>query len=135
MCVCFVLFIFFLYSHQARCSNDEGAPARNIKPVNNAWSSYFHAADEKSVRASGPHGEPKKRKKGGKRSEVQKQVGETLEKRFMCSLCPSLPVFTAAVEGASLPLDQVSGGPHRCAAVSSAVINIRTNPDSPESSQ
>lgn len=52
--------------------------------------------------------------------------------RFVWSSCPSLPslpfVLTAAVTNASLPLDQVSGGPHRCAAVSSAVINIRTNP-------
>ena len=63
---------FFLYSHQARSSNDEGAPARNIKPVNNVWSSYFHAADEKSVRASGPHGEPKKRKKGGEKKRSPK---------------------------------------------------------------
>lgn len=72
-------------------------------------------------------------KKATKRSAVRKRGWK--EGRFMCSLCPSLSVFTAAAEGASLPLDQVSGGPHRCAAVSSAVINITADPDSPEDSQ
>lgn len=65
-------------------------------------------------------------KKATKRSAVRKRGWK--EGRFMCSLCPSLSVFTAAAQGASLPLDQVSGGPHRCAAVSSAVINIRNGP-------
>lgn len=65
--------------------------------------------------------------------KVQKQCGEGTEKDSCdpraLPFLPFLPfVLTAAVTNASLPLDQVSGGPHRCAAVYSAVINIRTNP-------
>lgn len=94
-----------LYSHQVRRSNDERDPARNIKPVNNVWSSYFYAVDEESVLRFLPQRNTRLLREGKEKMQSPRaecgwrEYGE----RFMCSLCPSLPVFTAAGKGASLP--------------------------------
>lgn len=92
-----------LYFHQVRRSNDEKAPARNIKPVNNVWSSCSHAVDEKSVLVSLPPQNTRLLQESKARRWSPKAGWREYGDSFMCSLCPSLPVFTAAVKGASLP--------------------------------
>lgn len=104
-------------------------PARNIKPVNSMWSSDFtQLAEEKNGHfkfSSTAEGAEHFQRKRSPRSALREVA---------CVSC-ALPffVFTAAVVRASL--DRVAGGPHRCAAVSLAVINIAAEPESPESSQ
>lgn len=105
-------------------------PARNVKPVNSIWSSDFTQLAEgkktdhfkfSSTAESAEHFQRKRSPRSALRVDA-------------CVSC-ALPfsLFTAAVVCASL--DRVAGGPHRCAAVSLAVINIAAEPDSPESSQ
>lgn len=87
-----------LYSHQVRRSNDERAPARNIKPGNNVWSSWFLRNSREiisSVSSTTQHTASarvkpktkKKKKEKKKESGVRKQVGE----RFICSRALPFP--------------------------------------------
>lgn len=104
-------------------------PARNIKPVNSMWSSAFtQLADQKknkkitsSVSSTAEHFQRKRSPRSG--------LG------CMRSLCPSLFRLHRGCRVRISPPDRVAGGPHRCAAVSSAVINTGADSDSPESSQ
>ena len=99
---------------------------RGRKPGNSMWSSDFTQLAE---------GKNDLFKFSSTAERFQRKRSPRSASREEASVLCALPffVFTAAVVCASL--DRVAGGPHRCAAVSLAVINIAAEPDSSESSQ
>lgn len=134
-----------------RGSNDKRA--RNIEPVNNVWSSYFHANQFSALVHSETHGfcareegetklrSPQKKeeeKKTGKKNPVQPEddgLG-VFPVPFVSQRSLSAgSTQTTAAEGASLGSIKCQTDHIDAAAVSSAVINIRTNPDSSQKSQ
>lgn len=117
-----------LYSHQARRSDVEEGCATLSQSTVCGLLILRNCRRGKKTTTSSSH----------PRQNAQNILKESKSKvGFAGGACVScaLPfsVFTAAVVCASL--DRVADGPHRCAAVSLAVINIAAEPDSPESSQ
>lgn len=128
--------LWFLYSHQVRRFQWRESPSAQHKASQQCVVLLiFTQLMRKSVRAQqkrtasawwrNARTSPKKKKKNT-------QVGERVWREIHVFPVPFPSRLHSDCWGRISPLDQVSGGPHRCAAVSSAVINMRTNPDSPE---
>lgn len=93
-----------LYSHQERSSNDEEPQAQQkarqqcvVMLFSRSW---WEMKFDSGVSSTAKHSTAWRVTQSG---EVQTRVDESAQRSFMCSLCPSLPVFTAAAKGASLP--------------------------------
>lgn len=95
-----------------RRSNDERAPARNIKPGNNVWSSWFLRNSREIISsvssttryAASARVKPKTKKTKTKKKKKERERSPKAGWREIHMFpCPSLSVFTAAGEDASLP--------------------------------
>lgn len=117
-----------LYSHQARRSGDDESPSAQHRASQQYVLFCFYAI-----------GEPQKIKTSSSVSSTAEHFQRKRSPRSglgcVRSRCPSLFRLHRGCRVRISPPDRVAGGPHRCAAVSSAVINIGARSGSPESGQ